>query len=96
MLNSAITLLQNACQNVSQGVYQLLVIVSYGCGISHSERALQSALIRLRKMNIFPVLVIIDNLQHKNSIVDLQFSSFNGGACKSVSYIEHFPLLCHS
>ena len=96
MLNSAITLLQNARQNVSQGVHQLLVIVSDGRGISHSERTLQSALIHLREMNIFSVFVIIDNSQHKSSIVDLQFLSFNGSACKSVSYIEHFPLLCHS
>jgi len=91
MLSSAISLLTNARQAASQGVHQLLVIVSDGRGISHTDRALQSALVKLREMNIFSVFLIIDNPEHKNSIVDLQSFSFTKGACKAESYIEHFP-----
>ena len=55
MLDSAISMLQNARQHPSQrpGGHQLLVIVSDSSGISYHERSLQSALIRLGEMTIF-------------------------------------------
>lgn len=106
MLQCSLSLFSKARQSSSAGrvanssnVYQLLLIVSDGRGInSEGNEHLQRAILKLKEMNIFTVFLIIDNPEHKQSILDIQravFRTDDSGKTKGKvvlsSYIEQFP-----
>lgn len=72
---------------------QLLLIVSDGRGIfSEANRQVEQTIVNLKQLGIFVVFIIVDNPEHKNSILDIRVPIFdNSGKVRIESYIEMFP-----
>lgn len=71
---------------------QLLLIVSDGRGVdSEGDQTIQRAVLALKELNIFSVFLIIDNPEHKHSILDIRVPIFRDGKCTFESYIDKFP-----
>ena len=73
-------------------ISQLVLIISDGRGVfNEGEQKTRDHIRRLRDNGIFIVFVIIDNPNHKDSIMDIKTPQFVDGKVVMSSYMDHFP-----
>lgn len=84
---------RQATRSSASNIYQLLLIVSDGRGIfSEGQENVKREIRKLKQMGIFSVFIIMDNPEHKNSILDIRVPVFDDqGKIRIESYMENFP-----
>ena len=70
-----------------------MLIVSDGRGIfSEGKETVLSVVRKLKELGIFSVFLILDNPEHKNSVLDIRIPVFgDDGKITIESYMEKFP-----
>ncbi len=72
---------------------QLLLIVSDGRGVCHQgSEVVGKAVRRAREENVFILFLVVDNPEHKDSILDTRLALFGPqGQVTLDRYMDHFP-----